>query len=89
MKVIKLKNGEVDFLKNECRSDVLDKYLSNNHYDEKSSSFLLMLNNEEIEIIADELLLILNEKGLNENGEINYLGKYIDDLIDKFNQYHT
>jgi (p)ppGpp synthase/HD superfamily hydrolase len=46
----------------------------------------LILENNDIEIIADELFDIIQEKGIT-NGEINIFGKQVDDLVDKFNHY--
>ena len=87
MKLIKLKPLETDFLKKKCDSAILKKYLSDAHFDKKSSSLILMLSKNDLEVICDELSHFLMDRGIDENGEINALGKQIDDLIDKFNHY--
>jgi hypothetical protein len=87
MKIIKLKTNELEFLKKECDSLILKKYISEGHTDEKSSSLILILSKNDLEVICDELSDFLMDRGIGEDGEINKLGKQIDDLIDKFNHY--
>jgi len=87
MKIIKLKPYETDFINKECDGVTLKKYLSDAHIEEKSSALILMLSKNDLEIICDELSDFLMERGIDENGEINALGKKIDDLIDRFNHY--
>jgi hypothetical protein len=75
MKIIKLKYEEILFLKSECSSGIINSYLRKGFFDEKSSSLILMLPTTELVIFEDELLQILADKGVDENGEINTIGK--------------
>jgi hypothetical protein len=83
IKSIKLKEKDLTFLKEVCGLDVLEKNEHSYHFEEKSSSWILILNSEELEIICDKLLEVLMDKGITK-GEINAVGKIIDDYIDKF-----
>ena len=83
---IKLKEEEILFLKDLCSIDILSKYPAKSNYEIKSHSWILLLETTEMESITDELLDVLIGKGVT-NGEINFLGKRIDDLFDKFNHY--
>ena len=87
MKIVKLKDAEVKVLNNDCQSDILKKYLANGYFDSKSSSLVLMLNEEDLRVIDDELIALITEKGTDQDGEINSFGKILDHLIDKFNHY--
>lgn len=84
MNIIKLKTDDINLVKENSSIDILNQYILNCHFEEKSNSWILLLETRDMEIICDELLNILMEKGVT-NGEINTLGKRIDDLIDKFN----
>lgn len=86
MKIIKLKLDDINFVKENFPIDILNQYILNSHFEEKSNSWILLLGFKDMEIICDELLNILMAKGVT-NGEINNIGKRIDDLIDKFNYY--
>jgi hypothetical protein len=86
MKVIKLKEVESNFLRSlDC--DDISVYLDNSYFDLKSSSYILGLTIQDIEKVSEILTLILAEKGVTD-GEINYVGKQIDDLLNKFNPYY-
>lgn len=87
MKIIKLKPEDILLLKSDCKSELLNTFLLRGLLEEKSGSIILILPSSDIEIIEEELLKILMEKGTDVKGEINELGKQIDDLIDKFNHY--
>lgn len=86
MKVIKLKIDDFNILKENSQNKIVKDYRSNCHFDEQSQSWILLLELEDIEIVADELFNILITKGTS-NGEINSFGKSVDNLIDKFNYY--
>ena len=86
MKVIKLKEQEISLLRENSINPDIKKIISNASFDDLSSSWILLLKTYQIEIIADDLIAILMEKGM-ENGEVNSFGKAVDNLINKFNHY--
>lgn len=83
---IKLKQEDILFLKEVCDIDILTTYASKITYEKKSNSWILILETADMESITDELSETLIDKGIT-NGEINSLGKKIDDFFDKFNHY--
>ena len=83
---IKLKEKDILFLKGTCNIDILAKYITQSYFEEKSKSWVLLLESDELEFVGDELSIALINKGIT-NGEINATGKLIDDYIDKFNHY--
>lgn len=87
MKIVKLSDQERAFINEYCSSKTLLKTLNTAHCDSKSSSFILAVNHQDLQLICDELSNILTEIGLSEEGEINSIGIKIDTLIDKFNHY--
>jgi hypothetical protein len=86
IKIVKLKETEIILIKENSKSELVLKYIEGPQYEQKSNSWILILENNDIEIIADELFDIIQEKGIT-NGEINIFGKQVDDLVDKFNHY--
>lgn len=86
IKSIKLKEKDILFIKEACGIDIIPKYISNSHFENKSKSWTLLLETEDLELISDELSKALMDKGIS-NGEINSFGMLIEDYIDKFNYY--
>ncbi len=86
LKSIKLKEEDIFFLKKICDIDILQRYVPEIHFEEKSKSWILLLNSEELEFIGNEPDVVLMDKGIT-NGEINAVGKHIDDYIGKFSHY--
>jgi hypothetical protein len=86
IKIVKLKEEEIKFLKTECFIDILENYSTQTHYNSKSKSWTFLLNENELELISENLTLLLMNKGVT-NGEINAFGKKVDDYIGKFNYY--
>ncbi len=86
IKIIKLREDEVMFLKEICNIDILAKFASKTNFEKKSNSWILLLEVEDMEFINDELLKSLTDSGLT-NDEVNSLGNKIDSFLDKFNHY--
>jgi len=87
MEKVRVRKGEAEFLRNECNSEVLNKYLSNGEYEEETSCFILMLTVNDVKILIEELSRLLIDRGVGQDGEINDFGKSIDALISRFDYY--
>jgi hypothetical protein len=80
---IKISFDEISFLNETCDINVMKM---SHRIDEISTTFILLLQNEELESICEKLTDTFVRIGTS-NGEVNSMGLHIENLIDRFNDY--